>query len=146
MSLLSLTPERLGAEGLALLEKRQGPLVCYVQGVRLRPSERAFLRFLGALGGSAPRGWLNRIALKPREVLAELVGAGLVGPCRAGGGRQVVALTGRGHEVLAALPLPGEVPPTPHPLRELAKSRRRVEAPAPSSSAVELVRSRRGAR
>lgn len=150
MSLLSLTPERLGAEGLAALEKRQGPLVCHVLGVRLRPSERAVLRFVGALGGSCPRGWLNRIAFKPRDILSDLAGAGLVGPCRVGGGRQVVRLTERGLDVLAALPLPGETPPVPHPLRDLLPSRPKPPAAArparclPAGAAAEVVEALRG--
>lgn len=118
MSPTLLTPERLGAEGLAALEARSGLPTCLIDGVRLRPSERAFLRFIGALGGSCPRLWLGRIAYDPRKILAELASAGLIGgPCRAGGGHQVVALTERGRRVLDLLPLPGERP-TPRLCRE----------------------------
>lgn len=149
MSLLSLTPERLGAEGLAALEKRQGPLVCCIQGVRLKPTDRAVLRFVGALGGSCPRAWLNRISFDVGKYLQSLTEQGCVAPRVGRTERHTVALTELGQRVLAALPLPGETPPAPHPLREVAQRRKELRGGLPAGAAanvVEVLQGRRGGR
>lgn len=119
MTLGPLSPERLGAEGLARRELGASPLSVVVAGYELRPAHRAILRLAAAMGGSCPRAWLDDVLSSPAQAMREMVEFELVEPLRAGNagprGHRIV-LTPLGLMVASKLPEPPA--PRPHPLRE----------------------------